>query len=212
MTSLAALQIYKEGAVAAADGSHDWSSVMGESDREVSGRGDGSGNHGSHNMASGGIGEVNLNVDGPGTYYVTMFCCGGYVELSPRVVVQVAPHPLNMQVHPVQTGYGAAAYVANTAIAISFSGAEQGTDWVGMYELGDVPGDVGSHDWSYHKSPNGAGNVQLTPSHPGDYYVVMLVGGGYVEASQRVPITVTCGVGTIACAEAPASCYTECRQ
>ena len=165
-------------------------------------------------MASGGTGEVNLNVDGPGNYYVTMFCCGGYVELSPRVVVQVAPHPLNMQVFPDQAGY--AGYAANTAIAIRFSGAEQGTDWVGMYEIGDVPGEVGSHDWSYHNptnsATNGAGSVQLTPSHPGDYYIVMLVGDGYVEASERVSITVGCNVGMVPCLDAPASCYTQCRQ
>lgn len=73
-------------------------------------------------------------------------------------------------------------------------------------------GCVGSHDWSYHQSENGAGTVQLTPTHPGDYYLVMLVGGGYVESSLRVPITVTCSVGMVPCAAAPESCYSQCRQ
>lgn len=185
--------IYKEGAVPAADGSHDWKYHNG---------GD-----------TGGAGTVDLSVAAPGNYWITMLCCGGYVELSPRVLITVSPHPLTMTVYPAP-GY-TNTYVANTAIAVQFSGATQEKDWVGMYELGDVPGDVGSHDWSYHESEHGSGSVQLTPTHPGDYYLVMLTGSDanpYVEASPRVPIQVTCALNMVPCDEAPASCYTQCRQ
>ena len=90
-----------------------------------------------------GTGVIDLSVDGPGNYYVSMFCCGGYVELSPRVLVTVAPHPMSMTVS-VQSGY-ATSFVANTAIPVSFSGGSQESDWIGMYELGDIPGDSRVH-------------------------------------------------------------------
>ena len=85
------IAIYHEGHVPAADGSHKWSYHKGDST---------------------GSGIVTLTPDTAGQFYVTMFCCNGYVELSPRVPLTITPRPMTAKVSPVQSTVSSAFYGA----------------------------------------------------------------------------------------------------
>jgi hypothetical protein len=78
--------------------------------------------------------------------------------------------------------------VENDTVSVIFTGATDDVDWVGLYLVGQTPGAVGSHDWSYHGSASDSGAVSVTPREAGEYYVVMLCCDGYTEVSERVGI------------------------
>lgn len=189
------IAIYHEGHVPAADGSHKWSYHKGDST---------------------GSGIVTLTPDTAGQFYVTMFCCNGYVELSPRVPLTITPRPMTAKVSPAQSTVSSAFYT-NTAIEVRFQGAVDSKDWIGLYEAGTTPGEktTYAHSWAYHKTTpeqGGQGSVPVTPTKPGNYYLAMFCCDGYVETSVRVPIKVICAQDTVPCQAKTEGCYSKCMQ
>eukprot|EP01046_Picozoa_sp_COSAG06_P049638 COSAG06_NODE_7685_length_2413_cov_1.905359_2_plen_472_part_01 len=81
-------------------------------------------------------------------------------------------------------------FTAGAAMAVDFTGATDAADWIGLYLVGQTPGDDGSHDWSYHGSASDTGSLSVVPRAAGEYYVVMLCCDGYTEVSERVVITI----------------------
>ena len=74
--------------------------------------------------------------------------------------------------------------VAGDAITVSFTGATDENDWIGLYVAGESES---SHsDWSYHGSVDGSGSIEVTPPAAGTYYVVMFCCNGYTEITPRM--------------------------
>jgi hypothetical protein len=142
----------------------------------------------SYHGAVKGSGSVKVTPKVPGNYYLVMFCCGGYKEVSKRT------GPINVQVksntkHSIKVAAGP--YGKGQKIKVTFSGAVDSKDWVGMYKLGDVPGKTSSHSWAYHGSTvKGSGSVILTPKDSGSYFIAMFCCGKYTEVTPRTTIYV----------------------
>eukprot|EP01047_Picozoa_sp_COSAG01_P069819 COSAG01_NODE_10428_length_2168_cov_2.003867_2_plen_330_part_01 len=81
-------------------------------------------------------------------------------------------------------------YQVGMPVTLSFTGATDAKDWIGIYRKGTSPGVDKFDGWTYHKSAHGSGQVTITPGGGGQYYAVMLCCDGYSEISQRVPFTV----------------------
>jgi cytochrome c oxidase assembly protein Cox11 len=142
----------------------------------------------SYHGAVKGSGSVKVTPKVPGNYYLVMFCCGGYKEVSKRI------GPINVQVksntkHSIKVAAGP--YGKGQKIKVTFSGAVDSKDWVGMYKLGDVPGKTSSHSWAYHgKTVKGSGSVILTPKDSGSYFIAMFCCDKYTEVTPRTTIYV----------------------
>ena len=188
------IALYEKGTVPSADSSHDW--------------------HYHDNPT--GSGTVDLTPGSPGDYYITMFCCNGYVELSPRLEISVVPRAKNMQINlqpwrqpngspplpaPLSNGQ-VPGYYAGEPITFTTqapTGTTDQQDWIGMYEVGKDPIADNVHDWNYHQSDQfGSGSNSLTPTKAGDYYIVIFCCNGYVETSQRYDVRVDCPPTTTA--------------
>jgi plastocyanin len=124
-----------------------------------------------------------------GEYYVVMLCCDGYTEVSERVVITIGEG--EVVGFTATVAVGDRPFNTGVALVIEFTGATDDADWIGLYNVGDVPGDDSSHDWSYHGSISDSGSVVVEPGAAGDYFVVMLCCDGYTEVSERITITVT---------------------
>merc|ERR1711865_231535 len=136
-------------------------------------------------------GSVLVTPRAAGEYYVVMLCCDGYTEVSERVVITITENPdPPVVVFTATVAVGDGPFAAGTALTVDFTGATDAVDWIGLYLVGQTPGDVGSHAWSYHGSATDSGSVSVTPREAGEYYVVLLCCDGYTEVSERVVITI----------------------
>jgi hypothetical protein len=160
--------LYLVGQTPGDDGSHDWSY---------------------HGSAS-DTGSLSVVPRAAGEYYVVMLCCDGYTEVSERVVITIGEGEEVDFIATATVTVGDGPFVANAELTVDFTGATDANDWVGLYLVGQTPGDVGSHDWSYHGSASDTGSLTVLPLAAGEYYVVMLCCDGYTEVSERVVITI----------------------
>lgn len=169
--------MYRVGHTPGEDGSHNWSY---------------------HGSAS-GSGSVDVTAAAPGDYFIVLMCCDGYVELTDRLAVSVVAGPSHASAsgactHPIADLCGleipAGPYLAGAPVVVSFRGATDPQDWVGMYKNGHIPGTENSHSWSYHGSASGSGTVTVTPGVAGEYFIVLMCCDGYTEMSSRIAITV----------------------
>ena len=141
-------------------------------------------------------GTAVLNPRTPGAYYAVILCCGGFLEISERVSVAVQPTSSN-GLNPRQLTVTAGPHYRDEDISISFEGATNSLDWIGMYAEGD-------EGWNFHAQSHylhaaeGTGTVTLTPTAAGTYYAVLLCCDGILEISPRVTVTVLDPVGTAA--------------
>ncbi len=74
----------------------------------------------------------------------------------------------------------ASAYPEGSTIIVNFNNpGSQSTDWIGIYDLGEIPdGDPASHDWAYIEGDSGT--IEFTTALvPGDYTVYLLCCDGY---------------------------------
>eukprot|EP01047_Picozoa_sp_COSAG01_P049757 COSAG01_NODE_4962_length_4588_cov_6.072845_1_plen_177_part_10 len=88
--------IYKIGHVPGKQSSHSWSY---------------------HSSAVKGLGTVKVTPKEPGKYYLVMFCCNGYKELTGRIPLVVAKKPAAHSIKILTK----APYVAGAPIAVQFT-------------------------------------------------------------------------------------------
>jgi plastocyanin len=164
--------LYLAGQTPGDEGSHDWSY---------------------HGAVASDAGSVEVTPRDAGEYYVVMLCCDGYTEVSPRTTVTIVEDPNAAPVGFTATVSvsGDGPYNTGVGLVIAFTGATDSADWIGLYNVGDVPGDQSAHAWTYHESVSDSGAVVVTPGAAGDYYVVMLCCDGYTEVTERATVTVT---------------------
>jgi hypothetical protein len=87
------------------------------------------------------------------------------------------------------------AFHTGRPITVSFTGATDEEDWIGIYHKGHTPGDDDSHDWSYHGSAHGSGSVEMSGEEAGEYFIVLLCCDGYSELTERLPVRARKRVG-----------------
>ena len=146
-------------------------------------------------------GTVILHPRSAGVYYVVMLGEGNFLELTERVRVVVELYSgeteTSYELNSRQLTVTAGPHYRDEDISISFEGATNSLDWIGMYAEGD-------EGWNFHAQSHylhaaeGTGTVTLTPTAAGTYYAVLLCCNGILEISPRVTVTVLDPVGTAA--------------
>jgi len=127
-------------------------------------------------------GTVSFSDLAPGQeYYVGFFSNDGYEEMAERVSFYLGATP---SLAPNKTQY-----VSGDDVLIDYAGAPGGEkDWIGIYHMGDVPGDIESIQWEY--TPKESGEVSFSGLSDGFYFVVFFINDGYTEVSERAVIQI----------------------
>jgi phospholipase C len=84
-----------------------------------------------------------------------------------------------------------------STITVSWSGAPRGsstTDWIGMYVVGQTPGQVASTWWKYTGGAK-SGSFTLSAPSPASYVFYYLLNNGYTIAATSNHVTVTSSSG-----------------
>ncbi|MFB5759241.1 endonuclease/exonuclease/phosphatase family protein [Paenibacillus medicaginis] len=86
-------------------------------------------------------------------------------------------------------------------ITVSYKGAQSLTDWIGIYKKDESPGGPASQKWDYVPSQpdgkltlddNSEGKVAtMADIAPGEYFVTLLLNGGYQENTERIYFKIT---------------------
>ncbi|HUN36271.1 MAG TPA: 6-bladed beta-propeller [Trebonia sp.] len=98
---------------------------------------------------------------------------------------------------PTTTANGVTSVSAGTNITFDYTASTaNSTNWVGVYQQGQTPGDVSSSAWAY--APAASGNVSVTTGSlaPGSYEAWLFYDNEYGEMSAGLAFTVS-GTGTI---------------
>lgn len=112
----------------------------------------------------------------PGMYYATLFENDGYTEIVDRVYFYVGPFVT------VDTDQGA--YESGEAVTVSFENAPNlPLDWIGIYKVGHVPGQIGSTDWEYVTTVNGS--FTFNGLADGYYYAQYFLQDGYQSVGEK---------------------------
>jgi phospholipase C len=96
---------------------------------------------------------------------------------------------------------------SGATITVSWSGAPKGSspkDWIGMYVVGQTPGQVASTWWKYTGGAK-SGSFTLTAPSPASYVFYYLLNDGYGIAATSNDVAVTSGGGATTLALSPAT-------
>merc|ERR1711968_176800 len=93
-------------------------------------------------------------------------------------------------------------FVALEPISVTFTGATDEYDWIGIWLADHHPTTHNQANWAYHDSVHGNGSVDISVPAGGYYYVVMLCCDGTTEVSERVYFTVADAEVDPACVDA----------
>ncbi len=112
-----------------------------------------------------------------GEYFVAFMENDTHTEIAPRAYFYVGP-VTNLSTDKTR-------YAEGESVDFTYSNAPGGgTDWIGVYRIGDVPGDVNSTKWDY--TPATSGSLTISGFGKGYYFAAFFVNDGYTEVSDRV--------------------------
>lgn len=133
-------------------------------------------------------------------YFAAFFTNDGYTEIAPRVSFYVGATPT---LSIPQTSYATGA-----SVAISYSGAPgvNGSDWIGVYKVGDTPSTVVSTQW-YYLSTGAAGTMNFTGLADGYYFANYFVNAGYTPIGNKVSFSIGTGLISVATISKSAQTY-----
>ncbi len=130
---------------------------------------------------SGPEGTVTFNMSTPGEYFVAFFELDGYTEIAERVELYIGAIPL---VSTGQPDYG-----AGQQVDVHFeNGPGNSLDWIGVYRIGDTPGQQASTQWTYVDS--GEGTAYFSNLTDGHYFANYFLDDQYFEPGERAFFTV----------------------
>lgn len=128
----------------------------------------------------------------PGEYIVYLVCCDGY-NIKAKYNFKIADSSTPSIV--------ASAMTFATVDSLVFYYNSPGyvdTDWIGIYNLGDVPDDIGSITWQYIPAANGTMVFHYPDDHslaPGEYWAGLFCCDGYdLYAQTSFIVTGTSGM------------------
>ncbi|MCX4026723.1 metallophosphoesterase family protein [Endozoicomonas sp. SM1973] len=130
------------------------------------------------NQASG---QLTFNGLADGEYYVGFFADDGYKEIADRVHFYIGP--------VVELKLEQSALNEGGSVVVRWSGSNgNNKDWIGVYQMGEVPGEQVSNHWRY--TPATLGTVNFKGLSQGKYFVGFFSNDGYLELSERVEFSV----------------------
>jgi len=131
--------------------------------------------------ASALTGEMQFDGLEQGEYFAAFFKNNGYEEQAERVRFHVGLQ--------VTLSSEKANYTEDESIVISWQGSSVGDkDWLGIYSVGQSPGDVTAVRWQY--AGENAGTATFDGLPEGNYFATFMVNDGYDEIAPRVLFTV----------------------
>lgn len=105
-----------------------------------------------------------------GRYYAAIFSNGGYTEIAPRQYFYVGPVPT------VTTDQEE--YAVGMPVTVTFAnGPQLANDWIGIYKMGHIPGQVTATAYQYVTTASGAKIFTNLPT--GYYYAEYFLQDGY---------------------------------
>lgn len=130
---------------------------------------------------SGTTGTVTLNVDQPGEYFIAFFEDEGYYEMAERLTVFITSIPeLSLEKGGFDPG---------ESFTVSYESAPGlPNDWIGIYRLDDVPGQVASTLWYY--TSGSSGSIDFEGLQAGYYFLAYFLVNGYDQAGERLYFSV----------------------
>lgn len=173
--------IYQKGQAPGSIGSTDWQYLDG--DRSAPG-----------SPVSAGTLQFSTNF-AVGEWFAAFFTNDGYTEVAPRVPFFVGSTPVLAASQP--------AYSEGDPVEISFTNAPatsvapRNRDWIALYRVGQLPGNVPSTQWNYCAAAAGAFSFSGLPK--GYYFATYLVNDGYFEISARIYFSVGSEIATVSC-------------
>ncbi len=121
-------------------------------------------------------------------YYAGFFSNDGYGEIADRVNFYVGSQP-SVVINKTEFAVG-------EAVNFNWTNAPgMSTDWIGVYRVGQVPGQVGSTAWTYAPTTNGS--VSFPDLAKGYYYATFMANDGYFEIIDRIYFSVGDRIGTL---------------
>ncbi|MCW4468977.1 fibronectin type III domain-containing protein [Flavobacterium sp. MFBS3-15] len=112
----------------------------------------------------------------PGWYYAALFENDGYTEIADRIYFYVGPNVVLTTSQP--------AYQTGETVTVNFIDAPHlAQDWIGIYKVGHVPGQVNSTDWDYVTSAQGS--FTYSGLADGYYYAQYLLQDGYNAVGEK---------------------------
>lgn len=125
-------------------------------------------------------------------YFAAFFGNDGYGEIAERVNFYVGSQP--------SVAINKSAFAVGETVTFNWSNAPGNSkDWLGIYRVGQVPGQVGSVKWTYAGSASGGAN--FTGLGKGYYYATFMVNDGYFEIIDRIYFSVGDEIGTVSMAK-----------
>ncbi len=116
-----------------------------------------------------------------GMYFVAYFTNNGYTEIAPRDTVYIGAIPLVTTNLPH--------YNVGDTVKVNFNNAPAfSNDWLGIYKIGNTPGNQSSTQWTYVSGNNG--NKGFPNLAKGYYFVNYFIQGQYTEPGQRAYFSV----------------------
>jgi hypothetical protein len=124
-------------------------------------------------------------------YYAAFFTDDGYTEIADRVNFYVGSIPV-VSINKTELAVGETA-------GFSWSNAPGGAkDWIGIYRVGQEPGQTGSTQYKY--VPSASGSVSFSGLAKGYYYAGFFVNDGYFELIDRIGFSVGDRIATVSMA------------
>jgi hypothetical protein len=121
-------------------------------------------------------------------YFAAYLANDGYTELAERVAFYVGSQP--------EVTIDKTAYAVGEGVTLNWTQAPAGSaDWIGIYRMGQTPGEVGSVQWHYATTESGSVTFNNLPK--GYYYATFMVNDGYFEIIERVPFSVGDRIATV---------------
>ncbi|MEE1896782.1 fibronectin type III domain-containing protein [Flavobacterium rakeshii] len=112
-----------------------------------------------------------------GRYYAAIFENDSYTEVADRQVFYVGPF--------VELSTDEEVYSSGDAVTVSFeNGPQLQNDWIGVYKVGHIPGDVNSTQWQYVTSADGSFTFEGLAD--GYYYAEYYLQDGYYSIGNKV--------------------------
>lgn len=114
----------------------------------------------------------------PGMYYAAFFSNDSYNEIAERKNFYVGPF--------VQLSTDKNVYEVGETVSVNFTNAPAlAKDWVGIYKVGQKPGEVNSTQWKYING-QASGSFTFNGLSKGYYYIQYLLEDGYQDVGNKV--------------------------
>ncbi len=135
-------------------------------------------------------GSCTFSLNEADEYYAVLFEDEGYTEAGGRIAFYAGDIPL--------LSIEKTSFEVNEPVVIRYSNAPGlSSDWIGIYKMGNTPGNEYSVSWNYTASGSTEGEMSLSLDTKGFYFVNYFTRGGYFEPSERQYISIGSDISSL---------------